>query len=140
MFRAEVCVPADHLIVLVLMQDCRVVFKSDSGDDEVGRGQGQAPSAKGESEFINAFPCGLGDGKYVEALQLGFQAVTLGLGLATLEEFQDHDGAGGRGSGRDAMFEELFKLRMAGSPEAGDPCGGIDQDALSRHAASSLTL
>lgn len=46
MFRVEVCVPADHLIVLVLMQDCRVVFKSDSGDDEVGRGQGQTRSSK----------------------------------------------------------------------------------------------
>ena len=132
--------PADHLIVLVLMQDNRVMFEGYGRDDEVGRGQGQAPSAKGESEFIDAFPCGLGDGKYVETFQLGSQVVSLGLDPATLEEFQDHDGAGGRESGRDAIFEELLELRMAGSPEAGDPCGGIDQDALSRHGASSLTL
>lgn len=140
MFRAEPGVPADCLIVLVLMQDDRVMFKGHGCDDEVGCGQGQASSAKGESEFINVFPCGLGYGKYVETLQLGFQAVTLGLGPATLEEFQDHDGAGGHASGRDTLFEELFELRMAGSPEASDPCGGIDQDALSRHCASSLTL
>ena len=140
MFRAESGVPADRLIVLVLMQDDRVMFNGHGCNDEVGCGQGQAPSAEGESEFIDAFPCGLGDGKYVETFQLGFQVVALGLGPAALEEFQDHDGAGGRVPGRDAMFEELFELRMAGSPKAGDPCGGIDQDALSRHGASSLTL
>jgi hypothetical protein len=122
------------------MQDNRVMFKAHGCDDEVGRGQRQALSAKGESEFINVFPGGLGDGEYVETLQFDSQVVALGFGSATLEEFQDHNGAGGRETGRDAMFEEIFELRMAGSPEAGDPCGGIHQDALSRHGASSLTL
>ena len=130
----------DQLIMLVLMQDHRVMFKGHGCDDEVGRGQGQSLSAQGESEFINAFPCEIGDGKYVETFQFDSQVVALGLGSATLEEFQDHNRAGGRESERDTTLEVFFKLRMAGSPEAGNPCGGIDQDAFSRHGASSLTL
>lgn len=116
------------------------MFKGHGCNDEIGRGQGQALSAKGESDLINVFPCGLGDGKYVETLQFDSQVVALGLGSATLEEFQDHDGTGDREPGRDAILEKLFKLRMADPPEADNPCGGIDQDALSHHGAFSLTL
>ena len=123
--------------MLVVMQDNCVMFKGDGCDDEVGCGQGQACSAKGESELIQTFPCGLGDGEHIEALQFDSQVVPLSLCSATLEEFQDHDGAGGRESRRDTIPEKLFELRMAGVPEAGNPRGGIDQDAVSRHGASS---
>ena len=126
--------------MLVLVQDNRIMFKGHSRDDEVGGGEGQSFSAKGESEFIGAIPGRLGDGKDIQALQSDSQVIALGLGPATLEQFQDHDGAGRCESGRDAVLKEFFELQMAGSPEAYNPCGGIHQDAFSHHGASSLTL
>ena len=113
------------------------MFKGDGCNDQIGCGEDQACSAKGESKLIQTFPCGLGDGEYIETLQFDSQVVTLSLGPATLEEFQDHDGAGSCESGRDTIPEKLFEFRMAGSPEAGNPYGGIDQYAFSRHGASS---
>lgn len=127
----------DHLVVLVLMQDNRIMFEGDGCDDEICCGQGQTRSSQRESERIDALPCEWGNGEYVETFQLHSQVVALGLGLTTLEEFQDHDGAGGGASRRDAVFEELFEFRMAGLPEADDPCRGINQNAFSRHDASS---
>lgn len=116
------------------------MFKSDGCNDEIGSGEGQACSAKGEPELVEAFPCGLGDGEYIETLQFDSQVVPLSLGLATLKQFQNHDRAGGCEPGRDTIPEKLFEFRMAGSSEAGNPCGGIDQYAFSRHGASSLAL
>lgn len=117
-----------------------MVFKRYGRDKEIGRGQGQTLSAKGEAEFIDALPCSLGDGKDIEAFQPDLETVSLSLGPTALQEFQNNDGAGSGIPGRDTVPEELLQFGITQSSEADDPRGGIDQHTFSRQGASSSTI